>query len=98
MAGRMASEAGKAQYKRRSHAAETPFADLKAKMGLRQFLLRGLAKVEQELRWAATAYNLMKLVRRKAADAAAMAAATAAALAAATSTAASAAAAPAVGA
>jgi len=80
MAQRMASEAGKAQYKRRSHAAETPFADLKAKMGLRQFLLRGLAKVEQELRWAATAYNLMKLVRRKAADAAAaaMAAATAA--------------------
>jgi transposase len=63
MHGRLNSAEGKGQYKRRSHAAETPFAVLKAAMGLRQFLLRGQPKVEQELTWAATAYNLRKLMR-----------------------------------
>ncbi len=32
-------------------------------MGLRQFLLRGLEKVKTEWRWAATAFNIVKLVR-----------------------------------
>ena len=68
MSQRMKSEKGKEQYRRRSHAAETPFAVLKARMGLRQFLLRGLEKVEQEWRWAATAYNLVKLIALKAAE------------------------------
>ena len=44
-------------------AAETPFAIIKSIMGMRQFLLRGLEKVETEWTWAATAFNLMKLVR-----------------------------------
>jgi transposase len=69
-AERMKSEKGRAQYKRRSHAAETPFADLKSKMNFRQFLLRGLNKVAMELRWAATAYNVLKLMKFKAAQAA----------------------------
>lgn len=63
MAKRLASPAGQAQYRRRSHSAETPFAVLKAAMGLRQFLLRGLKKVVMEVDWAVIAYNLKKLVR-----------------------------------
>ena len=43
--------------------AETPFGILKSVMGLRQFLLRGLEKVKTEWRWAATAFNIVKLVR-----------------------------------
>jgi transposase len=65
MARRMGSEAGKRQYRRRSHASETPFARLKSHMSFRQFLLRGAKKVEMELRWAAIAYNVMKVMARK---------------------------------
>ena len=63
MAKRMNGERGKAMYKRRSHAAETPFGFYKAVTGLRKYLLVGLAKVAVEQRWADTAYNLLKLVR-----------------------------------
>jgi transposase len=69
MARRVSSEPGKTQYRRRSHAAETPFAVLKTTMNFRQFLLRGLEKVGQELDWVATAYNLVKLISLKAAAA-----------------------------
>jgi transposase len=62
-AARMASESAQAIYRRRSWIAETPFALLKSVMGLRQFLLRGLQKVQTEWRWAATAFNIIKLVR-----------------------------------
>jgi transposase len=65
MANRLVSEEGNKQYRRRAHASETPFARLKSHMNLRQFLLRGLKKVEMELRWAAIAYNMMKLTARK---------------------------------
>ena len=50
-------------YAKRFHAAETPFGILKQIMNLRQFLLRGLAKVNTEWLWACTAFNLAKLVR-----------------------------------
>jgi transposase len=66
MASRIKSEEGRAQYKRRSHAAETPFAVFKTVMNFRQFLLRGLKKVNMEQRWIAIAYNLQKLARFKA--------------------------------
>jgi transposase len=69
-AARMKTEGGRAQYKRRAHVAETPFANLKSKMNFRQFLLRGLEKVEMELRWAAASYNVIKLIKLKAAQAA----------------------------
>jgi len=65
MANRLASEDGKKQYRRRAHASETPFARLKSHMNFRQFLLRGIKKVETELRWAAIAYNVMKLTAQK---------------------------------
>jgi len=66
MARRLCTEAGRTQYSRRAHVAETPHAAIKTKMNFRQFLLRGGKKVEQEWRWTMTAYNLMKLMTRKA--------------------------------
>lgn len=62
-AARMASESGRRLYNQRPRIAETTFGILKAVMGLRQFLLRGLEKVKTEWRWAATAFNIAKLVR-----------------------------------
>tara|TARA_B100000408_G_C10139116_1_gene157591 strand:- start:177 stop:386 length:210 start_codon:yes stop_codon:yes gene_type:complete len=50
-------------YNQRPRIAETPFGIIKAVMGIRQFLLRGLDKVKTEWTWATTAFNLMKLVR-----------------------------------
>ena len=65
VASRMSSEQGRAQYNRRYHVAETPFAVFKTVMNFRQFLLRGLKKVAMEQRWISIAYNLMKLMRFK---------------------------------
>ncbi len=62
-ATRMATDEGRQVYNQRAHIAETPFGFIKAAIGLRQFLLRGLPKVKTEWRWAATAFNLGKLVR-----------------------------------
>jgi transposase len=62
-AARMAAPAARQLYNQRPRIAETPFGILKAVMGLRQFLLRGLEKVKTEWCWAATAFNLAKLVR-----------------------------------
>jgi transposase len=62
-ATRMATVEGRQLYNQRPHMAETPFGIIKAAIGLRQFLLRGLPKVKTEWRWAATAFNLGKLVR-----------------------------------
>ena len=75
----MASESGRALYNQRPRIAETTFGVMKLAMGIRQFLLRGLQKVKTEWRWAATAFNLGKLVRqigRLRADFAALASAT----------------------
>jgi transposase len=62
-AARMSSPEGRQRYKQRPRIAETPFGILKAIMGIRQFLLRGLDKVKTEWLWAATAFNVMKLAR-----------------------------------
>jgi transposase len=62
-AARMATAAARETYNRRGPMAETPFGLLKRVMGLRQFLLRGLGKVKTEWSWAATAFNVGKLVR-----------------------------------
>lgn len=62
-AARMGSERGREIYGRRAWIAETPFAFTKTWMGLRQFLLRGLAKVRTEWLWTCTAFNLRKLIR-----------------------------------
>jgi transposase len=62
-AARMATESARALYNQRPRIAETPFGILKAVMGLRQFLLRGLEKVNTEWLWACTAFNVVKLAR-----------------------------------
>lgn len=63
LTARMRSPAGRVIYARRAWIVETPYAWIKACMGLRRFLLRGLAKVRTEWCWVCTAYNLQKLVR-----------------------------------
>jgi transposase len=62
-AARMSTAAAQEVYQQRPRIAETTFGILKAVFRLRQFLLRGLEKVRIEWRWAATAFNVMKLVR-----------------------------------
>ena len=62
-AQRMAQDGAREIYNQRPRIAETPFGILKSMMGVRQFLLRGLPKVQTEWRWAATAFNLGKLAR-----------------------------------
>ena len=59
---RMCQADSKDRYKRRQHYGETPFAVLKAALGLRRFLLRGIPGVQQEWLWGCTALNLKKLV------------------------------------
>jgi len=63
MVARMNQEESKELYKRRMWIGETPFAHIKAAMGVRQFLLRGLTNVQTEWRWVCTAFNLGKLAR-----------------------------------
>ena len=63
MAARMNTSEGRRVYQQRPRIAETPFGILKAVMGIRQFLLRGLEKVNMEWLWAVTAFNLAKLAR-----------------------------------
>ena len=60
---RMSLESSQELFRRRSWIAETPFGFLKSVMGLRQFLLRGIEKVQTEWTWAVTTFNLGKLVR-----------------------------------
>jgi len=62
---RFKSEAGRERYKQRSAIAERAFAVLKARMNLRQLLLRGIEKVRIEIDWAVTAFNLVKLIALK---------------------------------
>ena len=59
----MSLESSQELFRRRSWIAETPFGILKAVMGVRQFLLRGLEYVQTEWTWAVTAFNLGELVR-----------------------------------
>jgi transposase len=60
-AKRMATKDAQEKYELRRHAAEFPFAVIKPHFGVRQFLLRGLAKVQTEWLWLASAFNLTRL-------------------------------------
>ena len=62
-AAKMQTPEARAIYDQRMRIAETPFGLIKHVFGLRQFLLRGLAKVKTEWLWTCTAINLDKLVR-----------------------------------
>lgn len=60
---KMQTEAAKTIYRTRAAVAEFSHAWLKAKIGLRQFRVRGLKKVRCEVIWACLAYNLQHWVR-----------------------------------
>ncbi len=63
---RMASEAGRAIYKKRAPGIEGVFARIKSCMGIRRFARRGLKKVRCDWNWICTAYNLKKLLAKEA--------------------------------
>jgi hypothetical protein len=60
---KMATQEAQAQYRRRSQVAEFCHAWIKSKLGLRQFHVRGLVKVQMEMLWACLTYNLQHWVR-----------------------------------
>jgi hypothetical protein len=62
-AEKMETEPAKAIYRQRGAVAEFPNAWIKEKLGLRQFRLRGVAKVLLEVLWAALTYNIQQWIR-----------------------------------
>jgi transposase len=62
---RMQTEAAKAIYRRRAPVAEFSNLWIKAKLGLRQFRLRGLVKVGIEAVWVCLTYNVQLWIRRR---------------------------------
>jgi len=61
MAHRLRTQEGKKLYALRKHTPEPVFGIIKAALGFRQFLLRGLAKVRGEWNLVTMAYNLKRL-------------------------------------
>jgi transposase len=61
MAEKLRTEEGKATYRQRARTVEPVFGIIKAALGFRQFLLRGLAKVSGEWSLVCLAYNLKRL-------------------------------------
>jgi hypothetical protein len=61
MRRKVTSEEGKRIYRRRASTVEPVFGTIKAALGLRQFLLRGLEKVRIEWDLACLAYNTRRL-------------------------------------
>ncbi|MCX6995508.1 MAG: IS1182 family transposase [Kiritimatiellaeota bacterium] len=60
---KMQTAAAKAIYRLRGPVAEFPNAWIKAKIGLRQFRVRGLLKVGLETLWACLTYNIQQWIR-----------------------------------
>jgi transposase len=63
MKHRLRTVEGRAKYKLRQQTVEPVFGIIKSVLGFRQFLLRGLQKVELEWQWVCLAYNLKRLHR-----------------------------------
>lgn len=61
MAEKLKTPEGKAIYRRRTCTVEPVFGIIKAVLGFRQFLLRGLSKVRGEWKLVCLAYNLKRL-------------------------------------
>ena len=61
MRARLTSPEGRAVYRRRAPLVEGTIGVMKAVLGMRQFLLRGIQNVKTEWFWACTAFNLRKL-------------------------------------
>jgi len=60
---KMQTEEVRQIYRQRGRWAEFPNAWIKAKIGLRQFRLRGLRKVRMEALWACLTYNIQQWIR-----------------------------------
>jgi transposase len=60
---KLASAEAQAQYRRRGRVVEFCHAWIKSKLGLRQFHVRGLVKVQMEMLWACLTYNLQHWIR-----------------------------------
>ena len=63
MRRRLRTAAGRAAYKKRKETVEPVFGIIKAAMGFRRFLLRGLRKVSLEWSLVTLAYNFRRLAR-----------------------------------
>lgn len=63
MAEKLRTEEGRKIYRRRACTVEPVFGIIKAAMGFRPFLLRGLEKVTGQWNWVCRAYNLRRLHR-----------------------------------
>lgn len=59
----MQTDTARAIYRQRAQVAEFPNLWIKAKLGLRQFRVRGLTKVRIESLWAALTYNVQQWIR-----------------------------------
>lgn len=60
---KMHTAAARAIYRQRAQVAEFPHLWLKAKLGVRQFRVRGLRNVRLEALWAALTYNIQQWIR-----------------------------------
>ena len=60
---KLRTKGGRQRYGRRKETVETVFGQIKQGRGFRQFLLRGLEKVNREWSLISTGHNLLKLFR-----------------------------------
>jgi hypothetical protein len=65
MANKLKTDKGKGIYKKRKETVEPVFGIIKAGMGFRQFLLRGLEKVNAEWELVTLAYDFKRLFALK---------------------------------
>ena len=63
MARKLKTKKGKEVYKKRKETVETVFGIIKSVMGFRQFMLRGIEKVNTEWALVRVAYNFKRLHR-----------------------------------
>jgi transposase len=63
MARKLRTKKGRAEYARRKAIVEPPFGQIKHCRGFRQFLLRGLQKMQAEWNLVCLTHNLLKLFR-----------------------------------
>ena len=66
MARKIRTKKGRAEYARRKAIAEPPFGQIKHCRGFRQFLLRGIEKINAEWNLVTATHNLLKLFRSRA--------------------------------
>ena len=64
MEHKMAGKRGRARYRKRKHIAEPPFGWIKAALGFRMFLLRGVENVRAEWNLVCLALNLRRMNHR----------------------------------